>query len=224
MCVCACVSTQHWYHWKRNTPHCASIARFRSYPNTVLIESEENKPDVFFTSINKIRIPLLSVSLSLCVCVCVRVSLNFRYVSVCHLFSLFFYLYISLFLSFFFVCSFSLSYSFYLSGFSSVAWDSYGGWVSSPHCFLFASGGSSTTKFEPLPSKEPAIRCYSNCGVVFGSSYNGEYYWDVLHDSKSVSVRDSGPNAGFNISSIVPYDWSGKYTLEEMEVFTVQYE
>ena len=147
-----------------------------------------------------------------------------------------------------------------------MAWKSGDRCVPSPHCFLFASGPSSSgtnssgtgasidhalsgihsnathsttsghedvsarvtrtlTKFEPLPSMEPALNCSSDLGATFVNLKTGRM--DVGHyDSNQVGVRYHGPRGGacFNISSVVPYDMSGKYALEEMEVFTIQYE
>ena len=49
---------------------------------------------------------------------------------------------------------------------------------------------------------------------------------DVYHYpySNYVCVYNNDANACFNMSSVLPYDdGTGKYILEEMEVFTIQY-
>ena len=77
------------------------------------------------------------------------------------------------------------------------------------------------TKFEPATNTHPAIYSDRGHGAVFLSLKTGG--GDVYHYFNYVGVRNYGPDACFNISSVVPSDTSGNYALEEMEVFTIQY-
>ena len=81
------------------------------------------------------------------------------------------------------------------------------------------------TKFDPLPNTEPAIYCSSDCGAWYG---NMDETSDVFHDygCNHILVYNNGPVACFNLSSVVPYNYtsSPEYILDEIEVFTIQYE
>ena len=75
------------------------------------------------------------------------------------------------------------------------------------------------TKFDPLPNAQPGIMCDADWGAVFGNMTHRAV--DVRHINNCIRVADNGPEACFNISSIVQYDTEGKYRLQEIEVFSI---